>query len=174
MDVSFLSVCQYQFLVPTSNLVSYIARNYLHMSLPAANPLNLKNSAAIWVCVMKLVVFESHLNNTLQLLKLGILQKLGNHLSLCYLLQNSFVSSYLFASGKELTCQYRRYKRRGFHPWLGRSLKEKIATYSNILAGRIPWTEEHGGLQSIATPFCCKESDMTEHLRMHIYWWLSQ
>ena len=27
-------------------------------------------------------------------------------------------------------------------------LKEKIATHSSILAGRIPWTEEPGGLQS--------------------------
>ena len=35
------------------------------MPLPAASSLNLKSSAAIWVCVTKLVVFESHLNNTL-------------------------------------------------------------------------------------------------------------
>ena len=28
-------------------------------------------------------------------------------------------------------------------------LKEKIATHSSILAGRIPWTEEPGGLQSM-------------------------
>ena len=29
-------------------------------------------------------------------------------------------------------------------------LKEEIATHSTILAWRIPWTEESGGLQSIA------------------------
>ena len=29
----------------------------------------------------------------------------------------------------------------------GRSLEEKMATYSSILAWRIPWTEESGGLQ---------------------------
>ena len=28
-------------------------------------------------------------------------------------------------------------------------LEEGMATYNNILAGRIPWTEEHGGLQSM-------------------------
>ena len=28
-------------------------------------------------------------------------------------------------------------------------LKESMATHSNILAWRIPWTEEPGGLQSI-------------------------
>ena len=28
-------------------------------------------------------------------------------------------------------------------------LEEEVATYSRILAGRIPWTEEPGGLQSM-------------------------
>ena len=28
-------------------------------------------------------------------------------------------------------------------------LEEKMATHSSILAGKIPWTEEPGGLQSI-------------------------
>ena len=35
-----------------------------------------------------------------------------------------------------------------------------MATHSNILAWRIPWTGELGGLQSTA----CKELDMTEPL----------
>ena len=35
-----------------------------------------------------------------------------------------------------------------------------MATSSNILAWRIPWTEEPGGLQSMG----CKESDTTEQL----------
>ena len=30
---------------------------------------------------------------------------------------------------------------------LGRSLEEEMATHSSILAWRIPWTEELGGLQ---------------------------
>ena len=29
------------------------------------------------------------------------------------------------------------------------SLEKEMATHSSILACRIPWTEEHGGLQSI-------------------------
>ena len=43
---------------------------------------------------------------------------------------------------------------------LGREdhLEEEMATRSSILAWRIPWTEEPGGLQSVG----CKESDMTE------------
>ena len=33
----------------------------------------------------------------------------------------------------------------------GRSLQESMATHSSILARRIPWTEEPGGLQSIGS-----------------------
>ena len=33
----------------------------------------------------------------------------------------------------------------------GRSLEEGMATHSSILAWRIPWTEEPGGLQSIGS-----------------------
>ena len=35
----------------------------------------------------------------------------------------------------------------GLVPGLERSLKEKMAARSSILALRIPWTEEPGGLQ---------------------------
>ena len=34
-------------------------------------------------------------------------------------------------------------------PGLGRSLEEETATHSSMLAWRIPWTEEPGGLQSV-------------------------
>ena len=34
-------------------------------------------------------------------------------------------------------------------------LEEEMATHSNILARKIPWTEEPGGLQSMG----CKDSD---------------
>ena len=37
----------------------------------------------------------------------------------------------------------------GLIPGLGRPLEEEMATHSSILAWRIPWTEEPGGLQSI-------------------------
>ena len=38
-------------------------------------------------------------------------------------------------------------------------LDKKMATHSSILAWRVPWTEEPGGLQSVGR----KESDTTEH-----------
>ena len=37
----------------------------------------------------------------------------------------------------------------GSIPGSGRSLKKEMATHSSILAWRIPWTEETGGLQSV-------------------------
>ena len=40
-------------------------------------------------------------------------------------------------------------KRHGFDPWVGKNaLKEDMITHPGILAWRIPWTEEPGGLQS--------------------------
>ena len=49
------------------------------------------------------------------------------------------------ASGKELAWQCRRHKRHGFDPWSGRS---SGGGHSSILAWRVPWTEDPGGLQS--------------------------
>ena len=44
-------------------------------------------------------------------------------------------------------------------------LEKEMATYSSILAWKIPWTEELGGLQSTG----CKESDTTEQLNFHFH-----
>ena len=41
-------------------------------------------------------------------------------------------------------------RRCGFNPWVGKiPLEEEMATQSSILAWRIPWIEEPGGLQFI-------------------------
>ena len=51
--------------------------------------------------------------------------------------------------GKEFTCQCRRL---GFNLWVREdSLEEEMATHSGILAWRIPWMEEPGGLQSMGS-----------------------
>ena len=42
-------------------------------------------------------------------------------------------------------------------------LEKEMATYSSILAWKIPWTGEPGGL----TPWDHKELDMSEHARTH-------
>ena len=55
----------------------------------------------------------------------------------------------------------------GLIPGSGRSpedpLEKEMATHSSILAWRIPWTEELGGLQSMGH----KESGTTERLHFH-------
>ena len=50
------------------------------------------------------------------------------------------------SDGKESTCNAGDL---GLIPGLGRSLGEGMYTHSSILAWRIPWTEEPGGLQSM-------------------------
>ena len=52
----------------------------------------------------------------------------------------------------------------GSIPGMGRSLEKGKATYSSILAWRIPWTEETG------SPWGCKESDTTERLSLQPLW----
>ena len=44
-------------------------------------------------------------------------------------------------------------------------LEKEMATHSSILAWRIPWMEELGGLQSTGR----KESDTTERLHFHFH-----
>ena len=51
----------------------------------------------------------------------------------------------------------------GLIPGLGRSSGEEMATHSSTLAWKIPWTEEHGRLQSVGS----LESDTTELLHFH-------
>ena len=44
-------------------------------------------------------------------------------------------------------------------------LEKEVITHSSILAWRIPWTEESGGLQSMGL----QESDTTEWLHFHFF-----
>ena len=53
------------------------------------------------------------------------------------------------ASGKELTSNAGDMRDTDLISGSGRSPGEEMATHSSILAWRIPWTEEPGGLQSI-------------------------
>ena len=51
-----------------------------------------------------------------------------------------------------------------FYALVIRNLEKEMATHSSILAWRILWTEELGGLQSTGR----KELDTTERLRFHL------
>ena len=46
-------------------------------------------------------------------------------------------------------------------------LEEEMATHSSIHAWRIPWTEEPGGLQSIAFQRVGHDPEATQHTCMH-------
>ena len=52
------------------------------------------------------------------------------------------------AIGKKSVCQCKRFRRRGFHPWVSRedALEKEMATHCSILTWKIPWTEDLGGL----------------------------
>ena len=52
----------------------------------------------------------------------------------------------------------------GLIPGEGRSLEKEMATHSSILVWRIPWTEEPGGLHSIALQ---KSRTQLKQLSMH-------
>ena len=55
------------------------------------------------------------------------------------------------ASGKEPACQCRRHKRLQFDPWIGKIPWNKARKPTPVFfAWRIPWTEEPGGLRSLA------------------------
>ena len=65
------------------------------------------------------------------------------------------------ANGKEPACQCRGHRNTGSISASGRSPGEKgMATHSSILAWRIPWTEEPGGLQSIGLQSETQLSDL--------------
>ena len=53
-------------------------------------------------------------------------------------------------SGRKSTCQFRRL---GFNPWvrMRNGIEKEMATHSSILAWKIPWTEERGGLQAMGS-----------------------
>ena len=73
------------------------------------------------------------------------------------------VSSFADTSGASLIAQSVKSLHAIWDTWvqfLGREdpLEKELATHSSIPAWRIPWTEEPGGLQSMAS----QESDTTE------------
>ena len=62
-----------------------------------------------------------------------------------------FICLWTFSS-KEPACECWRHKRHGFDPWVGKiPWRKKWQPTSVFLPGKIPWTEEPGGLLSIAS-----------------------
>ena len=87
-------------------------------------------------------------------------QRINGEIDLCTLL--GFPGG---TSGKEPTCQCTRFGRYRFDPWVGGNpLEEGMATHSSILAWRISWTEEPGGLQPI------RLHSRTQLKQQHAHW----
>ena len=53
------------------------------------------------------------------------------------------------AGVSDLPANARRRKRRGLHPWVGKTPWRRKATHCRTLAWRILWTEQPGGLLSV-------------------------
>ena len=77
-------------------------------------------------------------------------------------------SSFKWLSDKESTCQCRRCRRLGFHPWNRKiPLRKKREPTPVVLPGK-----PHGqGSLAGCSPWDCKELDMTERQRRHSHQW---
>ena len=73
-----------------------------------------------------------------------------------------------WCSGKESTYQCRRHRIWGFDPWVRKiPWMRKWQLVPVFLPGKIPWTEEHGELQSIQL-----QRVRHDWARMHVFHWL--
>ena len=73
-------------------------------------------------------------------------------------------------SGKEPTCQCRKYKRLGFYPWVGKlPWRRAWQPTSVFLPGESPWTEESGGLLSIRSQRVWCDKWLTMHAFKYIF-----
>ena len=76
------------------------------------------------------------------------------------------------SSGKRTCLQCRRC---GFDRWMGKiTLEKEMATHSSILAWKVPWTEESGGLQSMRLQraehrWMIKHTEMNIKYKYNIY-----
>ena len=68
-------------------------------------------------------------------------------------------------SGKESACQCRRLR---FNPWVGKIPWRRAWQPTHILAWRIPWIEEPGGLQSMVSQRV-RHEQLSTHALVGIY-----
>ena len=75
------------------------------------------------------------------------------------------LSSSQVAQHKVSVCQWRRHKRHGFNPWIGKIPWGKKWQPTPGFLPESPWTGELGGLHA----WDHKESDTTERLNTHVH-----
>ena len=81
----------------------------------------------------------------------AISHHLDSHLHLCSSLTRLIRASQVLLVVKNQPAKGEDVRDAGSIPSSGKPLEEGMATHSSILAQRIPWTEEPGGLQSIGS-----------------------
>ena len=62
-----------------------------------------------------------------------------------------YIWAFPLASGEEPASNARATRDFGSTPGSGKPLEEEVATHPSVLAWRIPWAEEPGGLQSMGS-----------------------
>ena len=95
---------------------------------------------------------------------------LSSHIRTCSTKEKKKNRFKQWLSGKESTCQCREHRKHGFSPWIGKiPCRRKWQPIPVFLPG-----ESHGQ-RSLAgySPWCCKESDATEHAHTKCYLELS-
>ena len=118
---------------------------FQYLWIPKGNRNPLLNKMAYPIEILaKQSIYHMNIRHTRTYWKLGLGE---NRIMRISIVQEAFSG---VASGKEPACQCKRQKRRGARV-LGQEdpLEEVMATYSSILAWRMPWTEEPGELLPI-------------------------
>ena len=135
--------------------------------VPEKDKPNKQQLLKIWVrtCILKATCFFKKTKQNFIVVLHSLFFFKGEKCISVYLSPQSYLApwSHVFQTrfprwlnGKESACQCRRPR---FHP-----LEEGMATHSSILAWKIPWTEEPGGLQSMGS-----QRDTTEHAHISDY-----
>ena len=89
-----------------------------------------------------------------------------------------FISTYSSSRASQVVLmgkKHRKQERHGFDLGWEDPLKEEMAPHSRILAWRIPWTEESGGLQSIGLQSQTQLRDWAHtctYIHMYIYFYI--
>ena len=72
-----------------------------------------------------------------------------------------------WSSGKESSCQFRRFKRCRLYPWIGKiPWRRKWQLTPVFLPGESPWTEELGRKQSVGSQRVRETERLSTHIRL--------
>ena len=85
-------------------------------------------------------------------------------LCLCLPISLSLLFNNHFLYALQIFNQIKKFFPPSIYKWITSCLEKEMATHSTVLAWKIPWTEDPGGLQSGGVT----KSDRVEHRRVHL------